>query len=364
MPIKYTDTKDNAIEYVEKRFEEYLSGKTFCEKERQQTKKRFEEERDFLNRKLEQYPRYVEALWMAIFLGEQIKTKDIMVRNRLDQCPFIMYLLRLASYNILEEGFLNQSYLYRKSNISFFDYSVSENFYEEMKGDMATFFADSGYDYLWIGQESVLLSDARTANGLVVFPKGEDVINYRAYCGRLIDGNICFLEEYLPEIEDECAEFRFERNEKLSVEEELFLKYFKPENRKDMANVLAYTQIVFPYEKPDVYYQKMIAQPYPIFTREDLWNLLRMKGVFEEKAYYWTEVIRKGKLKRLVEEERLPLPEWKELNEILGEELVELFYLVMRLPSKWNVLERVCQCEKRLSLNGEKLGRTTHGVPK
>ncbi len=344
MPVKYTETKDNAIEYVEKRFEKYISAKTLCEKEREQTKQRFEEERDFLNRELEQYPRYVGALWMAIFLGEQTKTKNITVRNRLDQCPFIMYLLHLASYNILEGGFLKQPYLYRKSNISFFDYSVSDNFYDEMKVDIATFLTDTGYDYLWIGQESTFLSDARTANGFVVFSKGEDVISYRAYCGRLKDGSICFLEEYLPEIEGKCAEFRFENNLELSVEEELFLKHFKPENRKDMANVFAYTQIVFPCEEPDLYYQKMIAQPYPIFTREELWDLLRMKGVSEEKAYYWTEVIRKGKLKRLVKEELLSLSEWEELKEILGEELVELFCKVMYLPSKWHMLERVCQC--------------------
>lgn len=344
MAIKYTETKEGIIEYIDKMFEEYLCERKLNEEELEQTQQRFREERAFVNMKLESDSEYSGALWMAIFLGKWAKKNGIIVRNHLVQCPFIMYLLHLASYNVLEEGFLKRPYLYLKSNISFYDYYISHNFYEMVREDIEEFFADTGYTYMWVGQESANIRDLRTASGIVIFPVGETAINYRGYCGRLLDKRVCILEEYVPEIEENCREYRFRIGNDLSIDEELFLNYFRPDNKKDIINIFAYAQTIASFEDPDLYYKQMITKTDPIFTREDLWICLRMKGLSEERAYYWSEIIRKGRLKRIIEEDRVSLAEWQEVNGVFGEKFINLLCMVKYLPSKWSVVERFYQC--------------------
>lgn len=118
---------------------------------------------------------------------------------------------------------------------------TEENWYELVKNeaDLDGFFAGTGLQYLWIGDEK-----ERKPCGLTIFPVEEELLEYSCWeMDRLPDGTICFKDEFIPEF------VRKSRKVKrywvsinicqLSIEEELLIRKHNPQTEKEMKDVIA-----------------------------------------------------------------------------------------------------------------------------
>ena len=64
------------------------------------------------------------------------------------------------------------------------------------EADLGGFFAGTGFQYLWIGDEK-----ERRPCGLTIFPIEEDLLKYSPReMDRLPDGTICFKDEFIPNL--------------------------------------------------------------------------------------------------------------------------------------------------------------------
>lgn len=166
--IKYTNSFKDFVQYCNEELEGYFKKKNLTEYEESRTIARYQEEIELLGTQVARHPEVEAGLWVAAFLGKLTKKTKIWIRNQVVQCPFLMFLLGLASYNVLEVGFLESYYLYGKSNVSVFDYHVDKRFYLKAKEEVEGFFRDSGYFIMWVGKKQ---HNNRIPNGFVVFSK-------------------------------------------------------------------------------------------------------------------------------------------------------------------------------------------------
>ena len=103
MEFKFSNSPEKLFEYMDELFDEYLYLKRRNLAESFLIKIRYEEEKELLHEKIKKYPEYVQQLWLGAYLGKMSKEKGIMFRIGVSQCPFLLYLLYIASYDILEQ---------------------------------------------------------------------------------------------------------------------------------------------------------------------------------------------------------------------------------------------------------------------
>lgn len=263
MKFKYNNSEVMLYEYIDQLFEDYIKAEQINEVELFLSKVRYEEEKKLLKTKIKNFPEYIQRFWMAAYLSKISLDAGCILRSSVTQCPFIMYLLHLASYNILKRGGLEKPYLYKQTEISIWNLRVGNEWYDSVKHRIDDFFDSTGYQYLWVGSEKT-----REACGIVAFPENVELLEYsRWYCDRLPDGTICFQEEIIPEFLRDVQGYYTELNrlsvlkdswkqdetpkgmwrtfidmQCFSIAEELVVRHFKPETDEEMTNVLAMAQ--------------------------------------------------------------------------------------------------------------------------
>ena len=343
--FKYTDSFEEFLVYCNEFLRKYLEKKKLNETEEQLTKERYREEIDLLKRQVDKDPKLKGALWFAAYLGKMAQEAGICIRGQITQCPFLMYLLHLASYNVLEEGYLDNNYLYEMSNINVYDYYAEERFYEVSRKKVEDFFEDAGCMVMWIGAESNHSEENRVPNGIFVFPDKISLFKLWGNCGKLYDGNLCVLEECVSELWDDGVVYRIRPeygDNGLNADTLLLLNEYKNEaeaSKDECIKILASasTSSCYTYNR---YYEIMKSEGLEIYSREDLWEYLCGKGLTKERAYYWTELIRKGKFEYALKNSGLSCKEKREMMQSFNQIMIGLFCEVNFLPCKWNVLEQ------------------------
>lgn len=295
--------------YLINKFKIYLKGKPVLPLQEALTTERFQEELQLLKSYMNHYPEEICGLQMLVFLDRLQEHTGIVIRNKLIQCPFIMYLLGLASYNVLEEGFLEERYLYMKSSPNLYEYYVDNAFYSKAVCLIAKHFEKYGYHFLWIEDVESTFENVQDFFGIsdcsFILTKDSSLLASSQRCLRTLENGI----------------------QNLSVEG------FYQLGKAGLINENLYIMQTFPkkkiYESPSVY------------TRDDLWSELIKSGMCEERAYFWTELIRKGKLHRMIQKKEFTNNELKELSLLVGENRMEYLCQIDYLPSRWSVLEDV-----------------------
>ena len=241
MEFKFDNSEKLLFEYFDELFDQYLHRKQREQVESFLMRLRYEEEKDLLHEKIVTYPEYVQQLWFGAYLGKIFKEKGRMFRIGVRQCPFLLYLLHLASYDVFEQEGLEKPYLCRQTEIGIYHFMTEENWYDLVKNeaDLDGFFAGTGFHYLWIGDEK-----ERRPCGLTIFPVEEDLLKYSfREMDRLPDGTICFKDEFIPEFvrkSRQAKRYWVSINIcRLSIEEELLIRKHKPQTEKEMKDVIA-----------------------------------------------------------------------------------------------------------------------------
>ena len=241
MEFKFDNSEKLLFEYIDELFDQYLHREQRDQVESFLMRLRYEEEKDLLHEKIVTYPEYVQQLWFGAYLGKIFKEKGRMFRIGVRQCPFLLYLLHLASYDVFEQEGLEKPYLCRQTEIGIYHFMTEENWYDLVKNeaDLDGFFAGTGFQYLWIGDEK-----ERKPCGLTILPIEEDLRKYSFWeMDRLPDGTICFKDEFIPEFvrkSRQAKRYWVSINIcRLSIEEELLLRKHKPQTEKEMKDVIA-----------------------------------------------------------------------------------------------------------------------------
>ena len=346
--MKYTNTFKELLEYLDAKMEEYLRRKSLTEVEEMLVIERYEEEKEILEQQVERFPEIIRQMWFLAFLGQMAKEQGLVIRNNVLQCPFLMYLLKVVSYDVLEEGYGEECYLYKKTNIVPVSFYVGEKFYENAKDCIEQFFRKTGHVVLWVGYSNVChdFPYGREPEGIVVFPPNTNISEFQDECGEMYDETTCILAECAPEMYDKGEWYQFipmqrEKQEMTDEKNKIVNAYLKNKISKSRAIKMLAAGYIDGYGKSaDSYFEEMEFLGDDIYFREDLWKYLMKNGLQEDRAFFWTEIIRKGTLGWRIEKQRLSYGDYVELYETIGKERIELFCHVKYLPSKWSVMER------------------------
>ena len=133
MRFKFNSPEDILYEYIDQLFNRYIKSEQINEVELFLTKVRYEEEMKLLKTKIQDFPEYRQRFWLAIYLSKISWDAGCILRAFVTQCPFIMYLLHLASYNILKKGGLEKPYLYKQTEISIWNLRAGNEWYDSVK---------------------------------------------------------------------------------------------------------------------------------------------------------------------------------------------------------------------------------------
>lgn len=342
MEFKFNNSSVMLFEYLDDLVDGYLHQKQRDQAEDYLIRTRYEEEKELLCDKIRKYPEYVQQLWLGAYLGKEFKEKDFMFRIGVSQCPFLLYLFRLASYDFFEQDGAEKSNLYRGTEIGIYHFTTKEKWYNFMKQnvDLNGFFAGTGFQYQWIGAERT-----REACGLAIFPAKEELLQYSfREMDRLQDGTICFKEEFMPEFVRKSKETRRHWVTisvcRLTIAEELLIKHFRPRTEKEMKNIIAMAMFAenIALKSENVYSRLEELREKNILTIEDLYENLIFKGVPLVKAGIWCEGIRMP----MSDKKSYKVRE-KELADVFGESAADTLLMTAGLPSKWLVAERFQQ---------------------
>ena len=354
MKFKFNNSEAMLYEYIDQLFDEYIKAEQIDEIELFLSKVRYNEEKELLEKKIQNFPEYIQRFWLVAYLSKISWDAGCILRASVTQCPFIMYLLHLASYNILKKGGLEKPYIYKQTEISIWNLRAGNEWYDSVKHRIDEFFDGTGFQYLWVGAEKT-----RETCGIVVFPEKVELLGYSHwYCDRLPDGTICFQEETIPEFIREVqgyyteirrlpftkGRWKEEQSKKelwrefidmqcLNIAEELVVRHFKPESDEEMINALAMAQFAETIDHPGVYDQIEMMDRLSVVTEEDLWIYLRNNGLSEKQAYYWSDLISRGQLRKY-------LLSFCQSGIIFDEYFVDILCSISFLPSKWCVMER------------------------
>ena len=162
----------------------------------------------------------------------------------------------------------------------------------------------------------------------------------------MYDGTECILEENTLDSYQEGSIYQFlplqhERKE-LSEDERLIIERYNNHDtaKSTVMNLVASGMIVSGYETPSSYYHAMKNLGDNIYSREALYKYLLAHRIKEEKALYWTEIIRKGTLERKLREHKISYHDYAELYLAIGKERIDLFCSAHYMPSCWSVMEK------------------------
>ena len=355
--LKYTSTLPELQKYVDKQLEEYMEGKRLLGGEHSfLVPLHYEAERRMLIEQVYGSPQKLKEMCFMAFLGYIAKKKKIKVSNVVSQCPFILHLLGVVSYDIFEEMcYLENGYpkfygndLYEKGKINSTNYYVSEKFYESCKDDIKQFLDQSGYICIWEGK-APSCSDSvfnRETIGIVVLPVENDLSEHKDELGKLYDGTECVLEENSLDLYPQGQFYQFlsvrQEKEELSKEEYQMIEAYKEQevDKQTVIKLLATGMINSGYESASYYYDAMENFQDNIYSREALYGYLMEQEMDGEQVIYWIELIRKGALKRKLQRQEISYSDYAELYLAIGKERIDLFSNVKYMPSCWGVLEK------------------------
>ena len=352
--LKYTSSLPELQKYLDEQLEEYIQKKSLDEEQAFRVKLHYDEERRLLIEHVYGSPQKLKEMCFMAFLGHLAKEKKIKVSNVVTQCPFMLHLLGVVSYDIfgethcVEDMFLlnYNNDLYPKGKINSTNYYVGENFYEVCKEDIKRFLDQSGYICMWEGKAPVCSDSAlnREPAGIVVFPEENNLSKYVDKFGTLYDGTDCILEETSLDLYPQGQFYQFysmkqERWELSEEESQIIEAYEKQEvDKETVIRVLASGMINSGYASH--YRDVMENFQDNIYSREALYGYLTENQMYEEQALYWTELIRRGTLKRKLQRQEISYSDYTELYLAIGKEKIDLFSHVRYLPSCWSVLEK------------------------
>ena len=144
MQFKFNSPEDMLYEYINQLFNRYIKSERINEVELFLTKIRYEEEMKLLKMKIQDFPEYIPRFWLAAYLSKISRDAGCILRASVTQCPFIMYLLHLTSYNILKNGGLEKPYLYKQTEISIWNLRAGNEWYDSVKHRIDEFFDGTG----------------------------------------------------------------------------------------------------------------------------------------------------------------------------------------------------------------------------
>ncbi|MCF2554405.1 hypothetical protein [Faecalicatena contorta] len=362
MEFKYTNTWEEFEEYCEELYRGYLFRyrKGWGKSWEYEMQRHYVAEMKFIRSKVNEKPDIIKQLWIAAFVGMLSKKYDLTINVKTQTCPYVLHLLNLLPYDVLDEGYALKKIYYSYTTISFVEYEVGELFYNTVKTEIDKFFSGTGYEFFWIAQRKTKQGAGKPI-GIGVLPQNRKKLDYVHNCGRLCDGTLCFLEEnnisYEATDQFDLTTYYYrvtELNSKLDTdtdkgicikntdrfmcswdmmvktgcmtpEEELRFRCFKPEEGFQMIQILA--SVMADIDRSEL---ESEIHCYPnYFTREDIFEYLIEGNMSEENAGYWTTIIRKGQFDQKYNK-----------NGFFSEDEVEKFRAVKFLPSKWNVLTR------------------------
>lgn len=170
-------------------------------------------------------------------------------------------------------------------------------------------------------------------------------------CKKLYDNTICIGDEFAPELCNKGTWYRLESEFTDSLHavggsRESVFNCCRVENKTDALKLLAASKTVGIHRPYNFYYEIMEESGLNIYTREDLYDHLMSMRLDEESAFYWTEMIGKGKFCRKVEANAIDYGTYIELYETWGKQILDLFTETYFLPSRWNVLEEFYRLSK------------------
>lgn len=364
MKFRYTNSWEEFEGYCKELYYGYLNRyrQNRGESWKYEMQRYYVAEMKFIRSKVEEKPDTIKQLWMAAFMGMLTKKYDLTINIKTQTCPYVLHLLNLLPYDVMDEGYAQKRICCSYTAISLVEYEVGKFFYQTVKTEMEKFFYGTGYEFFWIAKRTEE-REKRTPIGIGVLPPNRKKIDYVENCGRLCDGTVCFLEEdnisYEAVRQIDLTTFYFrvtELNSKLdsdieegicikntdrfacswnmmadagcmTPEEELKFRYFKPEEGFQMMQILA--SAMADMDCPEVENKSELYSHSNCFTREDVFEYLRGINMPEEEAGHWTTIIRKGQFAH----------EYSG-NVSFHEDEVKKFKAVKYLPSKWNVLTR------------------------
>ena len=346
--LKYTSSLPELQKYLDDQFEQYVRSKSLDEEQTFMVKLHFEEERRLLMRQVYGSPETLKEMCFMAFLGHLAKEKKLVVSNMVTQCPFLLYLLGVVAFDVFEEGYGGVDYLFEKSQINTTNYYVDDNFYKLARKAIDNFLDHSGYMAVWIGYTEYCVGHDmdREPVGVQIVPYESDILEHKGQLGKLYDGTECILEENTLDSYQEGSIYQFlplqhERKE-LSEDERLIIERYNNHDtaKPTVMNLVASGMIVSGYETPSSYYHAMKNLGDNIYSREALYKYLLAHRIKEEKALYWTEIIRKGTLERKLREHKISYHDYAELYLAIGKERIDLFCSAHYMPSCWSVMEK------------------------
>ena len=352
--LKYTSSLPELQKYLDVKLGEYIEKEELEEEQAFCVKIHYDEERRLLTEHVYGSPQKLKEMCFMAFLGFLAKEKKITVSNVVSQCPFILYLLGVVSYDVFQEIYYAEDVypkfygndLYSKGKINSTNYYVGENFYKVCKGDIKQFLDQSGYICMWEGKAPICSDSVfnREPVGIVVLPMEKDLSEHKSELGKLYDGTDCILEENSLDLYPQGQFYQFlsmkqERWELSEEESKIIEAYEKQEvDKETVIRVLASVMINSGYASH--YRDVMENFQDNIYSREALYGYLMENQMYEEQALYWTELIRRGTLKRKLQRQEISYSDYAELYIAIGKEKVDLFSHVRYLPSCWSVLEK------------------------
>lgn len=354
--LKYTSSLPELQKYLDVKLGEYIEKKELEEEQAFRVKIHYDEERRLLTGQVYGSPQKLKEMCFMAFLGHLAKEKKIKVSNVVTQCPFVLYLLGVVSYDVFEEEYYGDDLyprvygtaFYSKGKINSTNYYVSEKFYELCKEDIKQFLDQSGYICMWEGKAPACSDSAlnRAPIGIVVFPMEQDLSEHKDEFGKLYDGTDCILEEDSLNLYPQGHFYQFlsmqqEMWELSEGETKIIKAYTNQEaDKTTVIKILTSGMINSGYESCSRYYDVMENFQDNIYSREALYGYLMESQMHEEQALYWTELIRRGALKRKLQRQEISYYDYAELYLAIGKERIDLFSNVRYLPSCWSVLEK------------------------
>lgn len=346
--LKYTSTLPELQQYLDYQLEKYLERKALQQEQEFLVKIHYDKERKIMTEQVYGSPDKLKEMCFMAYLGYLSKQNHLKVSNMITQCPFLLYLLGVVSFDVFEEGYVGIEYLFQKSNINSTNYYVDDHFYKLARKDIGDFLEQSGYISIWIGHTEACACHEidREPVGIMIVPCENDILERKSELGVLYDGNECILEEKSLDLYQQGLLYQFlpmrQEREEMTEEELLIIEKYKNGHvdKSTVIRVLASGMIASGYEDYSGYYDVMKNLGDNIYSREDLFQYLFAHRMKEEKALYWTEIIRKGTLARKLREHQISYHDYAELYLAIGKERIDLFCQIHYMPTCWSVLEK------------------------
>lgn len=329
--LQYTSSLSELEDYLDAQLKKYIQRKEFENIWAFKMKSYYEKELRLLRKQIYDSPQILKELCFMAFLGYLTKKKNVAVSNIVIQCPFVLHLLGVTFCDEFEEEFIVKS-IYPKGKINAVAYYVDEKFFECTQKDIDMFLKQTNHIAVWVGDSDITKAPVK----LKVIPIELADLYY---------GNNCAREESSIEIcPGEVYDFfsiQNERRDLSETERQAIVDYRNQETTLEtVIQVLASS--IINYFSPSVcsYYEIMEQLGDNVYSREELYDYFLENGMTEERASYWAEEIRKGKLGWKIRDYKISYEDYMELYNVIGLERLNLYSRIRHLPARGSVLEK------------------------